>query len=171
MDTLYVEIISSEPATSADMKSVYHEILRYGVQHSLDPEILDEQYWNKLLAIKAAILRISDIEGENLRAYIASILENADPSNVQLSIFEGGQDSASNLQSTDLLITKVTSEMYVSNQMVSWENRGVAITHLPTGLSSRCTAHHAFHRNRNEALGLLGAKVAHATPGIQNNSP
>ena len=171
MDTLYVEIISSEPAASADMKSVYHEILRYGVQHSLDPEILDEQYWNKSRAIKIGILRISDTEEESLRAYLASILGNAEPSNVKLSMFKGGQDSASNLQSTDLLITKVTSEMYVSSQMVSWESRGVAITHLPTGLSSRCTAHHACHRNQSEALGLLGAKVAQAIPGIQSNSP
>ncbi len=174
--SLFIEISAASPDASDDAGDVAHAIAKHIVHQHYEADIVDEQYWKNVNEFKARTFKVAGISLESFQESTAKSLKLNLRPEVNLLMLMCSDNDANLLKDDELVIEHISPDMYVESLMVSRKDCGVVVTHLPTGISARCTGHRSRINNQIDALSMLGAKLRElknqsSTPAAQASAP
>jgi hypothetical protein len=140
------------------------DAVRDAVHDDSSVEILDEECLNAAGDIASYALKISERLPESAYAQLSEAARSASRNGAEHRLLRAVATPDQVLNREDVSTEYFRREFAVDSQFIVNRESGVKLTHRPTGLTARCTAHRHKERNIDEALFLLAALVANSGP-------
>lgn len=121
-------------------------------------EIIDEERENGAGDMAGAVLKLCEPLPAEVFQQLSQEIQRNCPEGVNARLLRGASPAMS-LAPQDLLIEYFRREFAVNSRMIHHSDSCARLTHVPTGISARSTAHRSKVLNCEEALLLLESLV------------